>query len=286
MSEFPCWCGTDDYSIVFSVGTYALYHCPSCGTFRNNPVPLGHEDQASKFYTDYYSDGHASQIKKVIKRNSRFWKVHSRIPPSFWEGRKEVLDVGCGSGDFVAELGSFGWSNPKGSDIAKSRIQFARQQFPEYNFFDQDIAELMYILPAQDLIIVDNVIEHVPNPVDLVQNLKKMVGRNGAVVIITPNLNSGNFKLLGKRWTPELCPHTHIFLFTEKSLSNLVEKAGFTLKYHGNFLIDIDFKKVYCDRIKSLDIKGLFWRLMQDTGHFFGSIIGQGEMIYVIAVID
>ncbi len=282
-SGYSCWCGTDNYAIVFTVGTYSLYHCPNCGTFRNNPPPISDDSAAAAFYSEYYQDGHAKPQMRETVRKSRFWKVFNRVPKSLWEQRRKVIDVGCGSGDLIAELGEMGWSDPIGCDISKSRISNAKKTYPEYTFFDCGISELIPENLNRDLVILDNVVEHIPDPKGFLAELGELLVKDGALVVITPNMRSGNFRLLGKQWTPELCPHTHIFLFTENSLAKLAEDAGYKVQYRGNFFVGHDWRKAYGSRLKSGDLKGLIWRMMQDLGSLYGRLISNGEMIYIVA---
>lgn len=104
----------------------------------------------------------------------------------------------------------------------------------------------------------------------------------GRLVLITPNMESGHFRLLGMRWTPELAPHAHVFLFTGAALSGLLERCGLVVEVSGSFHLPVCPLGVLTRRLFRGDVKGASWRAMQEAGGIYGRLINSGPMIYAV----
>lgn len=119
-----------------------------------------------------------------------------------------VLDYGCGPGDFLFLANKFG-AKSLGVDSSNRSIRIAKARglrvvTPKV-FFRKN--KYNY-----DLIILQSVIEHVSDPLELIEKLLKLLKPNGKIIISAP--------------TPG--PHfwddpTHIRPFTPKSFSILAE---------------------------------------------------------------
>jgi hypothetical protein len=71
-----------------------------------------------------------------------------------------------------------------------------------------------------------HVIEHVPNPIDVLRKLKPLLARGGVVVGQTPNIASWDARLFGRYWTQWHVPR-HLVLFTPETLRRHAEMAGY-----------------------------------------------------------
>ena len=281
----PCWCGSTLASTRFRTPTFGLLCCSACGTFRIDPPPIARDDQSGDFYTAYYAarnltapDGGPPRRGRV----SRFWKVVQQVP-ALRKTADTVMDFGSGDGRLCYELSEAGWKDVVGVDVSRARVARARQQYPGIRFYDRPVQETDVATRSADLCVMDNVIEHLTEPSELIGQLQHYVKPGGRIVVITPNMESGQFRLLGRRWTPELAPHAHIFLFTPASLSQLLTRAGFVVREVGDFHDDPYPFSVWARRLLSGDIKGSIWRAHQELGALYGRLINRGSMVFVVA---
>jgi hypothetical protein len=96
-------------------------------------------------------------------------------------------------------------------------------------------------------------------------------------------MKSGQFRLLGRRWTPELAPHVHIYLFRPESLAALVERAGFAVVASGDFHTPGytlgDLRKSFVQG----GMKGLLFSTVMQAAGMYARMIRSGAMLYLVA---
>lgn len=284
--ELACWCGRGKWSSCFRTPRFGLLQCIACGCYRIDPPPLKQGTEAENFYTDYYSRVFAES--KPIKclegsRTSGFWKVVARVPELAASGTA-AADIGCGEGHLCAELRDAGWNHVIGVEVSRTRCARAKAFYPGIEFYDCPLEQTSVEENSLDLMVLDSVIEHLPDPVGFLRGLRRYLAPGGRLVIMTPNMESGHFRFLGRRWTGMLAPHAHIFLFSGTVLSHLLLQAGFSVLTYGSYHADPYTAGQWLRRLFSGDIKGALWRAHQEIGAFYGRWIGAGPMLYAVAM--
>lgn len=211
-------CKRSNNSIIFQKGSFCLNSCSKCGT-----VFLG--EYSDVFVPDLYSyyDKYANLEKENVFdpitsdrcRDLLIWFS------TFGFG-KEVLDVGCGLGQFVEVADRSGWI-AEGLELSKGAVDFARRQgvaVRDLDFLSEEIKPNSY-----DLVTFFEVIEHVPNPAEFVHRAGEVVRPGGLVYLTTPNFASLDRYLLGADWN--IIHPEHLTYFTPHTLRSLVKKTGF-----------------------------------------------------------
>lgn len=123
-----------------------------------------------------------------------------------------VLDLGCGTGAFLARLGELGYTSLNGMDIALPEKNLDGINFKE---FDLDARDMPYSDASLDLIVSVEVFEHIENMGFLVKEIARILTPRGFLIITTPNVNSIEARLrylfLGKlKQFDEIGDPTHI----------------------------------------------------------------------------
>ena len=280
-----CWCGGGPNVEQFRTRRFGLVRCGACGCYRIDPPPIASDTQSAAFYTSYYAHRPEAAARAPEapeeKRTSRYWRVVRQVPQLEAAG-ESVADLGCGDGTLAWELSRQGWRQVHGFDVSDSRVALAARRFPEVQFTSVPFPGS---LPPNSLemVVSDNVLEHVPDPVSFVQSIRGALRRSGRAVLITPNMESGNYRLLGRMWTPELSPHTHIFLFTHAALARLLARCGFELERQGSFHVP-PYRLSEWTRILARGMaKEAVWRAMQEAGALYSRLIREGPMLYAVA---
>lgn len=278
----PCWCGRAQWRVHFRTSEFALLSC-ECGGYRIDPPVLHRDVDSQTFYTAYYEN--SSQTPTALKkgrRTHRFWEVVRNVPAVGVVGR-QAADIGCGDGHLCADLYDAGWSYVVGLDVSKARITRARLAYPDIEFHDEPLQSAGLPERSFDLIVLDNVIEHLPDPQGMLRVIYRHLSAEGRLVVITPNMESGQFRLLRRFWTPELAPHVHIFLFTESALDRLLAAAGFAVETVGSFHVPTARWGALVDDVRARSLRRAIWHGLQKAGDTYSRLIGCGPMLYAVA---
>jgi len=202
-----------------------LIRCEGCGLVRQREVP-GY-DRLGLFYPSDYLAHNANFASKnnplfaFLKRvlYSRKANAVARLI-----GRKgRVLDVGCANGAFLQHLNALGNFDLHGLDIKDPGIDFAAKSI---SFHRGPLETAQYAEGFFDAVNMDNVIEHVPDPIRFLNDVRLLLKPGGYVFGSTPNHNSWDRGLFGKYWGGYHMPR-HIYLFNACNFELLLEKTGF-----------------------------------------------------------
>jgi 2-polyprenyl-3-methyl-5-hydroxy-6-metoxy-1,4-benzoquinol methylase len=137
-----------------------------------------------------------------------------------------VLDIGCGSGGYLAFLASLGWTcygiepGPRSRTYAQEVLGLTVHQgplescgFPD-SFFD--------------VVTMWHVIEHLANPPATLREVHRMLKPDGVLLLRTPNVDSWEARCFQSNWYG-LDPPRHLFLFSPDTLRAALGKAGFAV---------------------------------------------------------
>jgi len=220
-------CGSTDSRDYYVVNKYSYMQCVNCKC-----VYLPGIDK------DIQSDCHKSKMYKLarILVESKFWmhndwlakKMESISPGGY------ALEVGSGAGYFVKKLNEFNYVC-EGIDIGTENSMFA-EQLLEVVVHNEDF--LVFDNGRRyDWIIMNQLIEHVPDPVEFVNKAFLLLKSEGKILITTPNLNFTDtlikfLRPVGLR--PPLGdalghPPNHCVLFNPSSIRLLLKNGGFKI---------------------------------------------------------
>jgi SAM-dependent methyltransferase len=134
-----------------------------------------------------------------------------------------MLDVGCGSGEWVRLAQTYGW-DAQGVDVDAKAVENARNK--GLNVRLGTLVGQRYAESSFDLITMGHVIEHVHDPAGLLKECHRVLRPNGVMVSLTPNIASIGHRRFGVHWLP-LDPPRHLLLFTPNTLVHVAQRAGF-----------------------------------------------------------
>jgi 2-polyprenyl-3-methyl-5-hydroxy-6-metoxy-1,4-benzoquinol methylase len=146
----------------------------------------------------------------------------------------KVLEIGCNVGNFrqhVSKQCEYWGVEPfeEAANVAKTQMDKVL-----VNFYDNVVNEI----PDNyfDLIVANDIIEHLEQPWNFLQSIKKKMTINASIVLSIPNvryyLNLGGL-LIHKDWKyvdAGILDITHLRFFTEKSIIRLLNENGFEIK--------------------------------------------------------
>jgi 2-polyprenyl-3-methyl-5-hydroxy-6-metoxy-1,4-benzoquinol methylase len=132
---------------------------------------------------------------------------------------KTVLDFGCGSGNFLLSAKKT-VKKIAGLEVRKQYIDLLSNQFKMYDSIEN-------VDEKFDFITLFHVLEHIPNQIETLKNLKKILKKNGKLIIEVPHANDVLLNL--KTFRNFTLWSEHLVLHTKFSLSKYLNVAGYDL---------------------------------------------------------
>mgnify|MGYP000932219670 CR=1 FL=1 len=271
------YCGSDqrhvalqdvqDWAFGCAPGHWTYWDCGQCQALYLDPRPT--ESTVGMAYAHYYTHGAAaSSIAARMKQRLRneLWfhlfgadliprmgfprvfagvvkRLQTRIAEPF--GLRQIaqlprgllVDVGCGNGEKLEIAAQLGWQT-LGLELDPSAAQAARLRGLE-------IREGGYALLGQlgqlgqlaDCIVCSHVLEHVHQPLELLQLLRRALKPGGTLLLSTPNARSHLRSRYGRNWRGLEAPR-HLAIPAQQWLVRALEAQGFV-----------------CDPVASVDLE-------------------------------
>jgi 2-polyprenyl-3-methyl-5-hydroxy-6-metoxy-1,4-benzoquinol methylase len=224
--DYPCWCGIETKRLVckqmFGRRPFVVLKCMGCGTQRILPRALAEQSAAETLYNSYQEDIFSARDLQCFQKRAL---ARLQAVEVTFRNSTTVLDVGCGSGDLLNSICSqFGCAG-KGIDVDARRIGRAIKGSTGAEF-ECGLFDPKNVRQQFDVVISNAVIEHVIDPVKLLQDMAQALRPGGQLFILTPNAASLNYRILGSWWRELLSIGEHIYLFTPASLQLCAQRAG------------------------------------------------------------
>jgi len=154
---------------------------------------------------------------------------------------ENVLDIGCGRGFFLANYVNDS-ADYLGIEPREDVSEDARKRVGKNNIFCGTLQEANLPREHFNVVTMINLIEHLPNPMDTLREVNRVMKKDGLLFVETPNVDSIVPKLLGHRWHG-FQEHEHHYFFSEKTLGRMLAKAGFAvrMKRRGDKLFSVAY---------------------------------------------
>ncbi|GGZ89409.1 class I SAM-dependent methyltransferase [Algibacter mikhailovii] len=247
-----------DHSVSGEV--FELIENKDYGFLETAPQPA--LDELPKYYEseDYIS--HTDSKRNIFEKVYHLVRVFSlkkklNLINSFKSEEKRLLDIGCGTGDFLKYAQENGWSvsgiepNSEARKIANKKTNKAVLNANELLSFEKN---------SFDIITLWHVLEHLPDLEDQISHFNTLLKPNGKLVIAVPNYKSYDAKHYKAYWAAYDVPR-HLWHFNRDSISKLVKRQSFCVEKVKPMWFDAFYVSLLSEKYRSGTmnlIKG-FW---------------------------
>jgi len=243
--KVPCpFCGSAEFSIYERFGSElqsTYVRCRNCTLVYQSPRPKYDQHFIDSAYASYY------QFSENLDLNDQTSVQHSSVNMfqeevqnllKYDKRRTNVLDIGSAMGTFLFAAKPY-YKKAIGLDVSEQMARFAERSTGA-TIYIQQFNDFSY--PEKfSLIHMSHVIEHVPNPVEWLNQAKSMLEDDGVLVINVPNKYSLAFRLqhlfyktglkpqFSSTWTDPARVPDHLYEPNVKSMLMLLKANGFDL---------------------------------------------------------
>lgn len=195
-------------------GDIELIYCRECGYIWNAAF-----DASRLEYTGIYDNS--------LHFSARFQgyagSLAQRLIERYGLHGKEIIEIGCGKGDFLVMLCTMGGNRGVGFD--RSYVGRSGAGDGADVTFIKDHYSAKYANQRADLVIARHVLEHVPDPVAFLRMVREAIGVDGetALFIEVPSM----LHTVRKLFVWDII-YEHYSYFIPRSLKRLLTEAGFT----------------------------------------------------------
>lgn len=199
-----------------------LYKCVICNHHFASPVIK--QELLNKYYltsnNEYYNK-HVVPVNNRSLQNENIVKDIEKV-----KNGGDILEIGCGYGFLLNTFNSDKW-NRYGIEPTPLAVKYAAETF-NLKIHQGVLEPGLFDNKKFDVILLFDVIEHLPEPNEFLNMIRKSLKHDGALVIGTGNISSFNAVIGGPIWN-YFCTYLHISFFSEKSIRYLLEKNNFDI---------------------------------------------------------
>ncbi len=228
-----CWCGNTELE-PFSP-TYL--RCPICHTLTLRQWPDINADQVTDdpvdlYGKDYYLThlpqkygypGFDVRVRNDLPERCLYWLrtlLNYKLPPA------KALEIGSAHGAFVAMLGWAGF-DAMGLELSPWIVDYSERTFGIRSFLgpveSQDIPS-----GSLDVIVLMDVLEHLPNPVATMHHCLNLLRPDGILLIQTPafpeDKSYEEMKKEGHPFLEQMKEEEHLYLFSPRSIRSFFQR--------------------------------------------------------------
>lgn len=161
--------------------------------------------------------------------NSSWYKVFHLISP-----KSSVLDVGCSSGNFGAELITRRNCIVDGIEVEPGDAKLAEKNLRKVYVLDVEKDDLGHIEEKYDVIYFGDVIEHLANPIGALKHVRPLLKDSGVILFSIPNMAHISVRLALLRGDFEytetgLLDKTHIHFYNQREVERVFNEAGYEI---------------------------------------------------------
>lgn len=234
-----------DHSVSKEI--FTIFHDTELDLLYTHPQPAASE--LSKYYEsdDYIShtDGNRTLFEKAYQLiKSRALKMKVRLIGRENQTTGSLLDIGAGTGDFIVAARTAGW-NCTGIEPSEKARAIAVNKDVQFANTTLDLADESF-----DVITMWHVLEHVPDVMAQLKELRRLIKPSGTIVIAVPNFKSFDAIHYDAFWAAYDVPR-HLWHFSKTAVSKLADRNSLVLDKIVPMKFDAFYVSLLSEKYKS-----------------------------------
>jgi SAM-dependent methyltransferase len=217
-------CGSQHLQYVFVSHGYPVAQCQGCHLLMLSPQPS--DEVLLGIYSANYFLGDGTPAHEIL--NSEMKRATARLYldllASYGENRGQLLEVGCGHGDFLIEARDRGFK-VTGVEFSADAVKVARSKTEDVDVFCGEVDKVNLSPQSFDVCVLSDVIEHTRDPVSFLETIHRVLRPGGVLFVATPSLDSWSARILRQRWME--FKTEHLFYFDQQTIQHLLFKTGY-----------------------------------------------------------
>ncbi|MBD3327558.1 methyltransferase domain-containing protein [candidate division KSB3 bacterium] len=215
---------------------FRIVRCPACGLLFLNPRPT--PDEIDQYYQ---YEAYREEFAPAVEDEPSAWRCwnrryglnrYCRLVEKNRPNGGRILDVGCGTGNFLAQLRKRGDWDVQGLDVAPKAVEYARRRL-KLPIFLGTLEEARYPTASFDVVTLWNVVEHLHYPLQTLTEVRRILHPDGILAFSVPDAGSWDARLFEEDWVG-LDPPRHLYTFSRYTAASLLVETGFRTLTMGN----------------------------------------------------
>ena len=204
--------------------------CKQCGLECISPQPDDSTLAAiyNASYFAHYDQASDTQVVRAMKRATYRHQLE-RLAKQAANGHRRLLDCGAATG-FLCELAKeLGW-DPFAIEISEFGSQSCAKQLGADRVYRGEAQDATFAANTErqfEAITMFDYIEHVRDPLMVLEWAKQRLVNGGALLLTTPRTASLSWRLMGSQWF-HYTSREHLWFFSPNSMERLLKKIGFS----------------------------------------------------------
>lgn len=212
-----------------------ILYCPFCRNGYLEKITAQHFEQTrSEGLAAYHDVIDEKYLAHLPGRRATYRKFLDQYGACL--KNKKILEIGCYYGAFTQMLEGL-VTDYVGVEPSKHAAHHTQSHFPKWKIHHSDIDGFINTQQTSaetfDVIVMFDVIEHLPNPLQATRQLRKFLSKDGLLIFSTINMEASLSLAMGGRW-PWLMD-MHYFYFSDRGLVSLLHRAGYSRLQHSHF---------------------------------------------------
>ncbi len=210
----------------YSGRMFELTECITCKFVITSPRPP--LDRLGDYYPPEYYGSKGRRFHPALERIVQWFR--ERIADSLcsrYPAPGRVLEVGSGRGTLLAELAKRGWQ-AFGTEFSSTMAEASTNSFGVTVYPTPDLRDCRFESGSFDVVICYHVLEHMPNPLETLKEMRRIISPNGLLLLAVPNFGGIVAQLSKGMWFAVDAPR-HLGHYAPETMKNALDAAGFVV---------------------------------------------------------